>query len=33
MQGAIMRAQMEGDGADRLASWAEVGTGLLGNER
>ncbi|WOD37147.1 hypothetical protein [Nodosilinea sp. E11] len=29
MQGAILGAQMEGDGADRLASWAEVGTVLL----
>lgn len=32
MQGAILRAQMEGDGADRLANWAEVGTVLLGDE-
>lgn len=32
MQGAILRAQIEGDGADRLANWAEVGTVLLGDE-
>lgn len=29
MQGAILQAQIEGDGADRLASWAEVGMVLL----
>ena len=30
MQGAISQAQLEGDGADRLASWAEMGSGAAG---